>query len=97
MRPVAYAAVIGRLFGLIVTDMAGGVQHNENMDWVDPGVFALIGCAVGTCCGCLYEGGGMCMCIIHTCAPRRTKHGICATQLLAVTQPQPQKQHHHRY
>lgn len=38
-------ATLGRLFGLIVTDIAGGVQHGTDNDWIDPGVFALIGAA----------------------------------------------------
>lgn len=40
-------ATLGRLFGLIVTDIAGGPSHGgaDNMDWIDPGAFALIGAA----------------------------------------------------
>jgi chloride channel 7 len=33
------------LFGLILTDIAGGPMGGPDMDWIDPGVFALIGCA----------------------------------------------------
>jgi chloride channel 7 len=38
-------SALGRLFGLIVTDVAGGVHHGTDNDWIDPGVFALIGAA----------------------------------------------------
>lgn len=38
-------SALGRLFGLIVTDIAGGVHSSSDVDWIDPGVFALIGAA----------------------------------------------------
>jgi len=38
-------ALIGRLFGLVVTDMAGGPPQDSASYWVDPGAFALLGAA----------------------------------------------------
>ena len=35
-------AVIGRICGLIVTDILG-IKDSETWNWVDPGGFALIG------------------------------------------------------
>jgi chloride channel 7 len=38
-------ALIGRIFGLLVTDMAGGASDEETRQWIDPGAFALLGAA----------------------------------------------------
>ena len=38
-------ALIGRIFGLLMTDMNGGVSDDETRQWIDPGAFALLGAA----------------------------------------------------
>lgn len=38
-------ALIGRIFGLLMTDLLGVHNGNPDMAWVDPGAFALIGAA----------------------------------------------------
>jgi hypothetical protein len=39
-------ALIGRLFGLMLTDLYGVHTGDINSEWIDPGAFALIGAAV---------------------------------------------------